>query len=155
MNKAAFFDRDGTINVDKGYSYKPEEMQLIEGMPEFIRRFNRCGYKVIVISNQAGVARGYYTEDDVDRFNVAINDAMKAVGAHIDAFYYCPHHPDITGPCACRKPGSALFERAIAEHDIDANTSVMFGDKPWDIEAAERCGIKGYLLNETNEDNGA
>jgi len=146
MNKGAFFDRDGTINVDVNYLYKIEDFRFIDGMPQFIKKFNDWGYKVIVITNQAGIARGFYTEEDMHKLHEHINKELAEIGAHIDAFYFCPHHPDITGSCHCRKPEQGMIEKAIKDFDIDVTKSVLFGDKPWDIEAGEKCGIKGYLV---------
>ena len=95
MNKAAFFDRDGTINIDKGYVHRIEDFEFIKGMPEFIKKYNDEGYKVIVVTNQAGIARGYYTQKEVDILHNYINEELAKIGAHIDAFYICPHHPDL------------------------------------------------------------
>ncbi len=144
-HKAAFFDRDGTINVDVHYLHRPQELQFIDGMPEFIRKWNEWGYKVIVVTNQAGIARGYYTEDDMHVLHRCMNQRLSEYGAHIDAFYFCPHHPDFTGPCHCRKPKPGMIEEAIREFDLDPAQCILFGDKPWDIEAGECCGVKGVL----------
>jgi D,D-heptose 1,7-bisphosphate phosphatase len=146
MNKGAFFDRDGIINVDVDHLYKIEDFRFIEGMPQFIKKFNDWGFKVIVVTNQAGIARGFYTEDDMHKLHRHINKELAKIGAHIDVFYYCPHHPDITGPCHCRKPEPGMIEEAIKDFDIDVAQSILFGDKQWDIEAGEKCGIKGYLV---------
>lgn len=147
MNKAAFFDRDGTINVEVNYLYKVEDFKFIDGIPELIKSFNDNGYKVIVITNQAGIARGYYTENDMHILHEYINEELRKIGAHIDAFYFCPHHPDFTGDCNCRKPKTGMIEQAIKDFDIDVTQSVLFGDKSWDVEAGEKCGIKGYLID--------
>ncbi|SDI06439.1 D-glycero-D-manno-heptose 1,7-bisphosphate phosphatase [Desulfosporosinus hippei DSM 8344] len=146
MNKAAFFDRDGTINIDVNYLYRIDEFRFIEGIPEFIKSFNDRGYKVIVVTNQAGIARGYYSEEDMHKLHHYINGELAKIGAHIDAFYFCPHHPDVTGPCHCRKPEPGMIEQAIHDFDIDVRQSVLFGDKPWDIEAGEKCGITAQLI---------
>ena len=147
MNKAAFFDRDGTINIDKGYVHRIEDFEFIKGMPEFIKKYNDEGYKVIVVTNQAGIARGYYTQKEVDILHNYINEELAKIGAHIDAFYICPHHPDFTGECNCRKPKTGMIEQAIKDFDIDVKQSVLFGDKPWDIECGIKCGIKSYNIN--------
>lgn len=147
MNKAAFFDRDGTINIDKGYVHRIEDFEFIKGMPEFIKKYNDEGYKVIVVTNQAGIARGYYTQKEVDILHNYINEELAQIGAHIDAFYICPHHPDFTGDCNCRKPKTGMIEQAIKDFDIDVKQSVLFGDKPWDIKCGEKCGIKSYYIN--------
>lgn len=151
MNKALFLDRDGTINVDKGHVYKIEDFEFIKGMPEFIKKYNDQDYKVIVISNQAGIAKGYYTREDVDKLHKYINQELAKIGAHIDAFYICPHHPDYTGECNCRKPKTGMIEQAIRDFDIDASESILYGDKPWDIECGERCNIKSYYVNDVLE----
>lgn len=146
MNKAAFFDRDGTINVDVNYLYKKEDMKFIDGMPQFIKKWNDWGYKVIVVTNQAGIARGLYTQEDMNLLHEFMNEELKKYGAHIDAFYFCPHHPDFTGICKCRKPATGMIEQAIKDFDIDVNQSILFGDKSWDVEAGEKCGIKSFLV---------
>jgi histidinol-phosphate phosphatase family domain/HAD-superfamily hydrolase, subfamily IIIA len=146
MNKAAFFDRDGTINVDVNYLYKKEDMKFIDGMPQFIKKWNDWGYKVIVVTNQAGIARGLYTQEDMNLLHEFMNEELKKYGAHIDAFYFCPHHPDFTGVCKCRKPATGMIEQAIKDFDIDVNQSILFGDKSWDVEAGEKCGIKSFLV---------
>lgn len=148
MNKAAFFDRDGTINVDINYLYKIEDFRFIDGMPQFIKKFNDWNYKVIVVTNQAGIARGYYTEEDMHKLHRYINSELNKIGANIDAFYFCPHHPDITGKCNCRKPKSGMIKQAISDFDIDVDKSVLFGDKVWDIKAGESCNIKSYLVGQ-------
>lgn len=148
MNKAAFFDRDGTINVEVNYLHKIEDFRFIEGIPELIKKYNDGGYIVIVVTNQAGIARGYYTENEMHKLHRHINRELEKIGAHINAFYFCPHHPDITGPCKCRKPETGMLEQAIKDFDIDVSQSVLYGDKPWDIEAGERCKIKTIICVE-------
>lgn len=146
MNRAAFFDRDGTINVDVGYLHRPEDIVFVPGTPELIRKYNDDGWLVIVITNQSGVARGMFTEADVDRVHEAINDRLeREYGAHIDAFYCCPHLPEITGPCTCRKPKPGLFLRAIREHDIDPHMSVSYGDAKRDEEASKAAGVRDFI----------
>lgn len=147
--KAVFFDRDGTINVDVHYLHRPEDMKLIEGMPEFIRKWNEWGYRVIVVTNQAGIARGYYTEEEMRTLHRAMNAKLAQYGAHIDAFYFCPHHPDFTGPCHCRKPEPGMIEDAIREFDLDPAQCILFGDKAWDIEAGQRCGVFSIQIGES------
>jgi D-glycero-D-manno-heptose 1,7-bisphosphate phosphatase len=146
LNKAVFFDRDGTINVEVNYLYKIEDFKFIDGIPEFIKKFNDMGYKVIVVTNQAGIARGYYTKHDMDILHRYINNELSKIGAHIDAFYFCPHHPDITGDCNCRKPKTGMIEQAIEDFNLDVTQSVLYGDKQSDVETGERCGIKSYII---------
>ena len=142
MNKAAFFDRDGTINVDTGYLYEPEKLEFIPGVPELIGRYNETGYLVIVITNQSGIARGMFTVEQMEHLHEVMNDRLRReFGAHIDAFYYCPHLPEITGECQCRKPKPGLFLRAIQEYGIDPTQSVSYGDSERDEQASVAAGI--------------
>ncbi len=152
LNKAIFLDRDGTLNVEKNYLYKTEDFDFIPRMPEAIKMWNDSGYLVIVITNQAGVARGYYKEEDVHKLHQYINQRLKEIGAHIDAFYYCPHHP-VYGigkykvECNCRKPKTGMLEQAILDFSIDVTQSYLFGDHDSDIEAGEAMTIKSYKVD--------
>ena len=149
VNKAAFFDRDGTLNVDVHYLYRPEDFIWIDGAVDAIKFCNAQGYKVIVVTNQSGVARGYYGEDDVRRLHAWMNRELSGHAAHIDAFYYCPHHPEGSVPpytkrCDCRKPSPRLVNEACRAYDVDKEKSFMIGDKPLDVACAENAGIRGY-----------
>ena len=141
VRKAVFFDRDGTINRDIHYLHRTEELEFLAGMPQFIRKWNDWGYKVIVATNQAGIARGYYTREDMRGLHRFMNAQLAEYGAHIDAFYYCPHHPEFTGPCRCRKPEPGMLEDAVREFDLDIAQCIFFGDQPCDRESARRAGI--------------
>ena len=152
MKKAIFLDRDGTINIEKGYLYKIADFEFIDGMPLAIQRWNKLGFLVIVVTNQAGIARGYYKEKDVEILHMYINEELSKYNAHIDKFYYCPHHPTegkgkYLKDCNCRKPKTGLFERAIEENDIDISESYLFGDKNSDLEAGKKLGIKSFLVD--------
>ena len=132
-NKAIFFDRDGTLNVDVHYLHDPEQFVWVDGAIDAIRWANTYGYLVIVVTNQSGIARGYYDEAAVQRLHDWMNAELAKHGAHIDAFYYCPHHtegivPTYTKACACRKPAPGMLLRAIAEYDIDPAVSLLIGD---------------------------
>lgn len=147
MNKAFFLDRDGTIIVDKHYLADPEEVELLDGAAEAIHMMNEAGYKVIVVSNQSGVARGMFTMDTVERTNERLNELLREKGAHIDAFYICPHHPGgVVAPynvsCACRKPGTYLFEQAAKDLQIKMEESAAAGDRERDVENLSQIGIK-------------
>ena len=147
-NKAIFFDRDGTLNVDVHYLHTPEQFVWVEGAVEAIRWANAHGYRVIVVTNQSGVARGYYDEAAVHRLHDWMNTELAQCGAHIDAFYYCPHHPEgavstYAKKCDCRKPAPGMILRAIREQDIDPAASWMFGDAASDVAAAARAGVQG------------
>lgn len=145
LRKAAFFDRDGTINVDYGHVYRPEQLCFVDGTPELIRAYNQQNVPVLVVTNQAGIAKGLYTKEQMDIFHAYMNERLrKEYGAHIDAFYYCPHHPDYTGPCECRKPAPGLILRAAKEWEIDLGQSVMYGDKEKDLIASQQAGIQKY-----------
>lgn len=144
-NKAAFFDRDGTINVDIGYLHDPADLQFIKGIPELIKQYNDAGFLVIVITNQSGIARGFYTVDEMKKLHEVMNERLrKEYNAHIDAFYYCPHHEDFTGDCDCRKPKPGLFLKAIEDFCIDPAQSVSYGDSPRDEIASKLASIKTF-----------
>lgn len=148
-----FLDRDGTLNEEVHYLHRTGDLKLLPGAAEAVARFNKAGYRVIVVTNQAGVARGYYTEEDVKRLHSYLNGELVKSGAHIDGFYYCPHHPEhgigeYKKDCACRKPGTGMLEQAAADlpAGIDKARSVMIGDKLIDTEAGHRFGIKSILV---------
>lgn len=151
--KVIFLDRDGTMNVEVNYLHRPEDLELIPGCAEAVRLFNEAGYQVIVVTNQAGVARGYYKEEDVDILHAYMNDLLKKEGAHVDAFYYCPHHPEhgigeYKKICRCRKPGTGMLEQAEGDlpGGIDREQSFMIGDKLLDTEAGRNFGVTGVLV---------
>ena len=152
---AVFFDRDGVLNEDTGYVGTKEAFIWRSGAREAIYEAYRRGYLPIVVTNQAGVARGYYSEDDVRRLHAWMNDALRQMGACIAAFYYCPHHIDgvverYARPCPSRKPNPGMLRQAFADWSIDPAGSVLLGDKDSDIEAARRAGIRGVLVTETD-----
>lgn len=151
-NKAVFFDRDGTLNVNTDYLYKKEDFIWMPDAVEAIKYANDHGYLVIVVTNQSGVARGYYTEEDVKLLHEWMNQELKKKGAHIDAFYYCPYHtkgtvPKYTKDSEDRKPKPGMVLKAIKDYDIDPKQSIMIGDKPLDAECAENAGIHGVLYD--------
>ena len=154
---AAFLDRDGVLNLDKGYTHRPEDLRFVPGAIDAVRRLNDRGYYVIVVSNQAGVARGYYSLDDAARFNREMQARLFRHGAHIDQFYVCPYHPD--GAVAeyaidhfDRKPNPGMLLRALADWPIDKVGSWLIGDKDTDVEAAARAGVRGHLFPGGNLD---
>lgn len=149
---AAFLDRDGVLNEDTGYVSKPEHCRWMPGAKEAVRLLNERGHHVLVVTNQSAVARGLCTEEDVRAYHAWINNELARVGARIDAFYYCPHHPDFGAPgyrmaCACRKPKPGLLLRALAEWPIDAGRSFLVGDQLRDIAAGNAAGIRSYLFS--------
>lgn len=144
--KAAFFDRDGTINIDTGHLFEIDKLQFIPGAPELIKKHNDQGNYVVVVTNQAGIAKGLYSEKDMHRLHVELNHRLReGWDAHIDAFHFCPHHPDFTGECNCRKPKPGLIEEAAQMHSIDLGVSVMYGDKETDEIAAKRAGVGRFI----------
>ena len=151
---AIFLDRDGTINHDSGYIKDPSEVVLLPGVSEGIKKLkNEFGFKAIVVSNQAGVAKGIMTIADVEAVNVRINNLLKKYGTEVDAFYYCPFHPDFDPPekSICRKPSPFMIVQAAEEQAIDLSRSYMIGDKASDIESGISAGIKTILI--IGEDN--
>ena len=149
-NKAMFLDRDGVINVDHGYTHRVEDFELVDGAAEAIRRANKAGFKVLVVTNQGGIALGRYGKDDVVLFHQHMIDTLSAMGATIDAIAFCPHHPDSKWAsertCACRKPKPGMILDLAARHGIDLAASAMIGDRTTDVEAAEAAGMRGFLF---------
>ena len=150
MKKAIFLDRDGTINVEKDYIYKSEDLIFEEGTIEALKTFKNLGYILIVVSNQSGIARGYFTEEDLNIFNNNMNRILKKNGVEITEFYCCPHHPDGIGEykkvCECRKPNNKMIEDAIKKYNIDREKSYMIGDKTSDIGAGLKSNLKTVLV---------
>ena len=150
MEKAIFLDRDGTINVEKDYIYKSEDLVFEEGTIEALKTFKNLGYILIVVSNQSGIARGYFTEKDLNIFNNSMNEILKKNGVEITEFYCCPHHPDGIGEykkvCECRKPNNKMIEEAIKKYNIDREKSYMIGDKTSDIGAGLKSKLKTVLV---------
>jgi D-glycero-D-manno-heptose 1,7-bisphosphate phosphatase len=149
---AAFLDRDGVLNVDRTYTHKLDDLVMIPSAPAAVRLLNEVGYYVFVVTNQSGVARGYYPETAVDRFNMNMQDILMSEGAHIDAFYYCPHHPDgkvkeLAIQCRCRKPRPGMLEQAAREWPIDLSRSFLIGDKDHDLAAAAAFHIHGVKFD--------
>jgi D-glycero-D-manno-heptose 1,7-bisphosphate phosphatase len=152
---AAFLDRDGVLNIDHGYVHEQNRLDWTAGAPQAVRLLNDAGYLVIVITNQSGIARGYYDEKAVATFHDYMQTELAARGAHIDAYYYCPHHPqgtvkEFTLRCLCRKPGTALLEQAAREWPIDLSRSFFIGDKDSDMAAAAAFKIRGIKFDSTN-----
>ena len=148
----AFLDRDGVLNVDHGYVHRPERLEWVAGAPEAVRLLNEAGIPVIVITNQSGVARGYFGETDVQQFHAHVQEQLRARGAHVDAFYYCPHHPQGTVAefaiaCDCRKPKPGMLERAARDFAIDRKRSFLIGDKDDDVAAAAAFGVRGIKFD--------
>ena len=151
MNKAIFFDRDGVLNEEIGYLYEIEKFKWIDGAREAIKFCNEKNFLTIVVTNQSGVARGYYTEDDVKKIHNFMQEDLKNFSAHIDAFYYCPHHPEseieiYKKICDCRKPKPGMILQAAKDFDIDLKNSILFGDSQRDLDAAKNAGLKAEIF---------
>ena len=140
------------LNVDVGYAHRPDQLVFVDGAPRAVRRLNQAGWRVIVVTNQAGVARGLYEEADVHAFHAAMNRALAEQGAHIDAFYHCPFHEDAVveayrhGDHPDRKPNPGMLLRGLADHGVAAADAFMIGDRDSDMLAADRAGVQGYLF---------
>ena len=145
MNKAIFLDRDGVINKEIGYVYRLEDFFLTGDIIESLKKLQAAGFIFVVITNQSGIAKELYTHEDVKLIHAYMLSLMKANGISIAEIYYCPHHSDVE-PCICRKPDSGMLEKAIARFNIDISKSFMIGDKERDIQAAEKAGVKGILI---------
>ena len=150
-NRAVFLDRDGTLNEEVGYVNHLDRFILLPKVGEAIRLLNQHGLKTVVITNQSGVARGYFEESLIHQVHERMKDLLRKEGAHLDGIYYCPHHPDVGKPpyrqkCRCRKPDTGLVDRAVKELDIDCSGSYGIGDRGMDIEFAHRVGAKGILV---------
>ena len=146
LRPALFLDRDGVLNEDRGYVHRWEDFRWIAGAREAVAAFNSRGWWVFVVTNQSGVGRGYYSEDDVHALHARMIEDLAAMGARIDAFYHCPHHPEgtvaqFTRSCDCRKPAPGMILRAIRELGIDPAASILIGDSERDIEAGRAAGI--------------
>jgi D-glycero-D-manno-heptose 1,7-bisphosphate phosphatase len=149
--RAVFLDRDGTINVEKDYLHRPEEFEFIPGAPEAIAMLKDAGYLVVVVTNQSGVARGYYGEADVERIHHHMDELLAAYGTSVDGYYFCPHHPEkglgaYLTDCDCRKPLPGMLLMAAAELAIDLAASWMIGDKLADMEAGRGAGCATALV---------
>jgi D-glycero-D-manno-heptose 1,7-bisphosphate phosphatase len=146
MQKAIFFDRDGVLNREIGdYVCKIDDFEVLPDAVECIKLAKDRGFMAIVITNQGGIDKELYTEIELNSFHEKLQKACREFGTMIDDFYYCKHHP-IHGKCLCRKPDSLLLEKAMAKYQIDPDQSLMIGDTQRDIDAANKAGVKGLLI---------
>ncbi len=150
-NRALFLDRDGTIIVETNYLSSVRDLRLIRGTARALNRDRRAGFKIVIISNQAGVAKGYFTEREVMTVNKELLKRLKRGGVTVDGVYYCPHHPEGVNPaytrkCECRKPGIELLKRAARSLNLDLGKSYLIGDRSSDIEAGKNAGCHTVLV---------
>lgn len=143
---AVFLDRDDTLVEDAGYLHQRELVVLLPGVREGLTALWRAGWPLVVVSNQSGIGRGYFGPEDFHSVMGRIVELVGEPGFRFTGLFYCPHHPDVTGPCECRKPGVALFERAARELGLDLSRSWFLGDRVWDVEPASRFGGRGLLV---------
>ncbi len=154
MRKAAFIDRDGVINTERRYVYRMEEFQIIRGVVEALRQLSAHGYALVVVTNQAGIAKGLYTEADFNHLTNQMRERFAADGITFAGVYHCPHHPHGSVPayrrdCDCRKPAAGMLVRAARELNLDLSRSVLVGDKPSDTQAGRAAGLRWTVLVES------
>ncbi len=150
LRKALFLDRDGVINVEKDYLYKKEDVEFVDGIFELCQHYQHLGYIIIVVTNQSGIARLYYTENDLSRLSAWMINEFLDKHIVIQNIYHCPHHPDISGNCTCRKPQAGMLLDAQRDFNIDLEHSIIIGDKERDIEAGLNAGLsETYLFDES------
>jgi len=145
---AVFLDRDGTLVRDPGYLHDPALVELLPGVLEGLRALARDGWPLVVVSNQSGIARGLFGPGAFHAVMARIEELLAPHGVRFAGTYFCPHHPDVTGPCACRKPGVELFQRAARELGLDLRRSWFLGDRAQDAEPASRLGGRGLLIGD-------
>lgn len=155
LPSAVFLDRDGTIMEDAHYIKSPDQVRLIPGAAAAVKRINDARVPAIIITNQSGLARGIFKSEDYEAVRMHFESLLKAEGAHIDASYFCPHHPSVTGPCNCRKPATGLFEDAMRDFQIDPADVAYIGDRWRDVAASKKLGGRGIMISShmtTDED---
>ncbi len=145
-NRFFLLDRDGILNEDIGYTFEPEKIIIPEGIIDILTYLKQKRFRFVVITNQSGIARGYFTQHQLHIFHTCLQDLYKKHGILLEDFFYCPHLPEITGECLCRKPKSLLIEKAIARYRIDTKQSYMAGDSPRDVQAGKSVGLNTILI---------
>lgn len=151
VNKVVFLDRDGTINKDKAYVHAIEDFEFLPGVIQALQKFMQLGYKLIIITNQSGIARGFYSEESYLALDQWMKAQLRKEGIEILDSFYCPHLPDAPVEkyrveCLCRKPGIELFEKAIQKYKVDVNNSIAVGDRIRDVQICKKYPIKGFVL---------
>lgn len=149
--RAVFVDRDGTLMVDPVYARSPDQVRLLPGAAEGLRMLEEKGFSIVIVTNQSGLARGYFDEHNLAAVNARLRDELRARGAAFRALYYCPHHPE--EDCSCRKPRPGLLLRAADELNLDLSASFTIGDRGWDIEAGKAAGTRTVLISDNAMDD--
>lgn len=144
--RAAFLDRDGTIMTEHEYLADPARVELVPGAAAALRRLRERGFALIVVTNQSGIARGLYSPGDFEAVQARLEEVLAQESVYFDGVYYCPHHPEFTGPCECRKPGLGMYRQAATEHGLDLSRSVFIGDRVKDVLPANELGGVGVLV---------
>ncbi len=148
MKKALFLDRDGVINIEKDYLFKIEDFEFIDGIIDLCRYYIKNDYSIFVVTNQSGIARGYYSEEDFKKLTLWMMSEFLKRGIEIKKVYHCPDHPSISGKCSCRKPEAGMLLQAKEEFGLDMKNSIIIGDKERDIEAGLKAGlVETYLFD--------
>lgn len=145
-SKALFLDRDGVINIEKDYVFRIKDFEFVPGIFDLCSKFQREGFKIFIITNQAGIARGYYTYQDFQNLTSWMINEFSHNGIQISKVYYCPHHPELSGPCSCRKPNPGMMFEASEEFNLDLSQSILIGDKISDIIAGKNAGLGLNIL---------
>ena len=153
--RAIFLDRDGTLNLDTGYVHSREAWVWLPGVQKALWRLARAGFLLIVVSNQSGLARKFFSENDLQKLEAWVDCELAKSGVVITAWYHCPHLPEITGPCSCRKPACGMLLTAAKEHGLDLAASWMLGDKLSDVQAGLAAGCHSIKLGHNHEDHAA
>lgn len=158
MRKAVFFDRDGTINVDRHYLYRIEDFEFMPGVPQVLCELRKKGYLLILITNQSGIARGYYTTEQMNCLHQYMQNELAQFDAQFDDILFCPHYPQgvisqYAMRCDCRKPGKLLFERAISKFGIEPESSIAVGDNDRDLIPAKELGMRCIKISDEKDNN--
>ncbi|GGA91188.1 D,D-heptose 1,7-bisphosphate phosphatase [Neiella marina] len=156
LKPAVFLDRDGVINRDTGYTHKLDELEILAGVADGCRQLIAAGLELVIVTNQSGIARGLYNEQDYQRFSDELLNQLSSQKVHFLAVYFCPHHKEgemlpYRQVCDCRKPGPGMLFRAANEHPIDLSRSYIVGDRASDLEAGQNAGLKANVLIETGK----